>query len=134
MLGVLRASIFDDYATKELADTGVEIKRYSSQDEANLDAESGRVDILFADKLVLDDGFLNREEGKDFEQFGPEVNDETYFGEGISIAVRKDDQALVDEFNAALKAIKANGEYQKINAKYFAVDISGDAPADNDSK
>lgn len=124
VLGVLRASVFDNYATNELADL-VDIQRYSSQDEANLDAEAGRVDLLFADKIVLQDGFLNREQGEKFEQFGPELDDEQYFGEGISIAVRKDEQELADRFSKAIKEIRANGEYQKVNDKYFDYDIYG---------
>lgn len=124
VLGVLRASVFDDYASKELADW-VDIQRYGSQDEANLDAVAGRVDFLFADKIVLQDGFLQRDIGQDFEQFGPELTDEKYFGEGISIAVRKDEQALADRFSQAIKAIRENGEYQKVNDKYFAYDIYG---------
>lgn len=124
VLGVLRASVFDDYATKELGDW-VDIQRYNSQDEANLDAQAGRIDVLFADKIVLQDGFLNREDGEGFEQFGPELTDEKYFGEGISVAVRKNEQELADQFSQAIKAIRDNGEYKKVNDKYFAYDIYG---------
>ena len=53
------------------------------------------------------------------------MDDKTYFGEGISIAVRKDDDKLREDLNAALKAIKENGEYKKVNDKYFKYDISG---------
>lgn len=124
VIGVLRASVFDEYATEHYGKTA-DVQRYNTQEEANLDALSGRVDVLFADKVVLEDGFLRRDEGKDFEAFGPEVNDEKYFGEGISIGVRKEDEQLKNDLNAALKAIRENGEYKKINDKYFSYDISG---------
>ncbi|MBV7434819.1 transporter substrate-binding domain-containing protein [Cardiobacteriaceae bacterium TAE3-ERU3] len=124
VLGVLRASVFDDYATKELGDW-VDIQRYNSQDEANLDAQAGRLDLLFADKIVLQDGFLNRDTGEGFEQFGPELTDEKYFGEGISIAVRKDEQELADKFSQAIQAIRENGAYKEVNDKYFDYDIYG---------
>ena len=123
VIGVLRASIFDNYVTDKFPDAN--IQRYTSQEEANLDAVAGRVDLLFADKIVMEDGFLQREAGKDFEQAGAEVNDKTYFGEGISIAVRKEDDKLREDLNAALKAIKENGVYKKVNDKYFKYDISG---------
>ena len=119
----MRASIFDNYVTDKFPDAN--IQRYTSQEEANLDAVAGRVDLLFADKIVMEDGFLQREAGKDFEQAGTEVNDKTYFGEGISIAVRKEDDKLREDLNAALKAIKENGVYKKVNDKYFKYDISG---------
>ena len=123
VIGVLRASIFDNYVTDKFPDAN--IQRYTSQEEANLDAVAGRVDLLFADKVVMEEGFLQRDEGKDFEAVGPEENDKKYFGEGISIAVRKEDSKLREAFNTALKAIKENGEYKKINDKYFKYDISG---------
>ena len=122
-VGVLRASIFDNYVTDKFPEAN--ILRYTGQEEANLDAVAGRVDLLFADKVVMEEGFLQRDEGKDFEAVGPEENDKKYFGEGISIAVRKADDKLREAFNTALKAIKENGEYKKINDKYFKYDISG---------
>lgn len=123
-LGVQRGTIFDTYATDKLSGW-VNIKKYVSQDEANQDARAGRIDILFADKIVLKDGFLNRNEGKDFAEFGPELKDEKYFGEGISIGVRKNDKELADRFSKAIKEIRANGEYKKVNDKYFKYDIYG---------
>ena len=34
-----------------------------------------------------------------------------------------EDKELLDKLNAALDAIRANGTDQKINAKYFPIDI-----------
>ena len=39
--------------------------------------------------------------------------------------MRKADNDLRKELNQAIKAIRANGVYQKINAKYFEFDIYG---------
>jgi len=121
VVGVLRASIFDNYVTAKFPDA--DIQRYTSQEEVNQDALAGRVDLLFADKIVLED-FLRRDEGKTFEAVG-EIDDPEYFGAGIAIGVRKNDNALREELNAALKAIKENGAYKKVNDKYFSYDISG---------
>ena len=41
------------------------------------------------------------------------------------MAVRKQDTQLRDDLNQAIKAIRDNGVYQKINAKYFDFDIFG---------
>ncbi len=43
--------------------------------------------------------------------------------EGVGIAVRKEDDALKDKLNEAIKAIRADGTYDKINAKYFPFSI-----------
>lgn len=37
--------------------------------------------------------------------------------------MRKQDKDLVKKLNAAIDAIRANGTYAKINAKYFPFDI-----------
>ena len=44
---------------------------------------------------------------------------------GVGIAMRKGENELRSKVNAALKAIKANGTYKAINARYFDFDISG---------
>ena len=64
--------------------------------------------------------------GKDWEFVGPDYADVQYFGEGAGIAARKKNQDLVEQFNKAIDAIRANGTYQKINAKYFAFDVFGE--------
>lgn len=123
VIGVLRGTTFDEYASHEMKDWGLTINRYASQEEANLDMRAGRVDVLFADKIALQDGFLDREGGEKFELFGDELNDEKYFGEGIAIAVRKDEPQLAQRFSDAIEAIVANGEYKKVNDRYFSYDI-----------
>ncbi len=124
VVGVQRATIFDNYITAEFP--GVELKRYASQDEAYLDATAGRVDLLMADSVAMQDGFLNTEQGADWEFVGPAYSDPKYFGEGAGIAIRKEDTDLVEKFNAAIADIRSNGVYKEINDKYFAVDMYGE--------
>ena len=123
-VGVQRATTHDNFISAEYGDT-VEIKRYATQDEAYLDAVAGRVDLLLADSIAMDDGFLKTDQGKDFEFIGPGYNDPKYFGVGAGIAIRQGDADLVAKFNAALKTILANGTYKKINDKYFDFNVYG---------
>ena len=123
---VQRASIYDRYATEVFAPAGVEVVRYSSQNEIFLDLTAGRVDATLADVVNIDDGFLKTDAGKGFALVGPDYTDEKYFGNGAGIAVRKGDKALLDKLNAAILALRANGEYQKIQSKYFSFDIYGE--------
>jgi len=37
--------------------------------------------------------------------------------------VRQEDSALRERINQALKDIRADGTYQKINEKYFSIDV-----------
>ena len=67
--------------------------------------------------------FLKKAGGDAYEFVGPDLTDQKYLGKGIGIAIRKEDTALVEKFNKAIDAIRANGTYAKINAKYFSADI-----------
>jgi arginine/ornithine transport system substrate-binding protein len=50
---------------------------------------------------------------------------EKYFGTGVGIGLRKGDAALKGELNAAIKTLRDNGSYKKINDKYFKFDVYG---------
>jgi arginine/ornithine transport system substrate-binding protein len=91
-----------------------------------MDLVAGRVDLVIADATVLLGGFLETDAGKDYEFVGPGFTDEEWFGEGIGIAVRKEDDDLRKMFNQAIKKIREKGIYQEINAKYFDFDVYGD--------
>ena len=121
-VGVQRATIHDNFITGEFGDS-VEIKRYGTQDEAYLDAISGRVDLLLADSIAMEAGFLKTDQGKGWEFVGPGYSDPKYFGVGAGIAVRKSDGELAKLFSLAIKVIRSNGVYHMINGKYFAFDV-----------
>ena len=123
-VGVQRATIHDNFITEVYGDT-VNIKRYGTQDEAYLDAVAGRVDLLLADSVAMDEGFLKTDAGKDFEFVGPDFSDPKYFGDGAGIAVRKGDDDLRQMLNQAIDAIRANGKYKAIQDKYFDFDVYG---------
>jgi arginine/ornithine transport system substrate-binding protein len=123
-LGVQRATIHDRYASATFK--GAEIVRYAKQDEVFLDLVSGRLDATLVDAIAGDHGFLKTPAGKGFAFRGPEYDDPSFFGLGPGIAVRKGDTALVQRLNDALAAIKADGTYRKINARYFDFDVSGE--------
>ena len=103
--------------------TGSQVRLYPTLDEAYLDLASGRIDTVFADSIVLY-GFLNDSADGDCCTFvGDAYSDEAYFGSGIGIALRQEDDALRERMNAALAAILENGTYDAINAEYFPFSI-----------
>jgi arginine/ornithine transport system substrate-binding protein len=124
-IGVQRSTIHDRYATDLFK--GAEIVRYTKQDEVFLDLAAGRVDATLVDSVAADVGFLKTPAGKGFGFIGPTYTDVKYFGIGAGVAIRKSDTDLQAKFNEALKAIRANGTYKKIEAKYFDFDVYGDA-------
>jgi lysine-arginine-ornithine-binding protein len=122
-VAVQRATIHENFLRDNFPD--VEVRVYATQDEANADLVAGRVDLGMADSVALLEGFLKTDEGKDFEFVGPGYNDPRWHGEGAGIAVRKGDDELREAFNKAIKTIRENGTYEKINAKYFDFDVYG---------
>ena len=125
-VGVQRSSTYDRFATEQLEKAGVEVVRYGSQNEAFLDLASGRLDATLADIVATDESFIKTPAGKGFALTGPDINDPKYFGRGAGIAVRKGDSANAARLSAAIDAIRANGKYQQVMAKYFAFDIYGE--------
>lgn len=122
VVGVQSATVSENLLRGKFPDAN--IKTYAEQEQANLDLTSGRVDLVAADAFVLMD-FVDSEAGSDVEFVGDSFTDEEYLGEGIGIAVRKDDDELRKMLNEAIKQIRSDGTYQKINAKYFDFDVYG---------
>ena len=116
-VGAQRATISASYLEDNLGDD-VSIKLYDTQENAYLDLESGRTDVVLADMLVTYE-WLQKGAGEKFEFIGEEVN----IDDSIGIAVRKEDEELRERLNKALAAIVADGTYEKINAKYFPFSI-----------
>lgn len=123
-IGVQRATSSADYLTKKYGDT-VTVKQYDTQENANADLIAGRLDAILGDSLPVQYGLLNKPEGKDFQFVSEDIIDPAFFERDVGIAIRKGDKALQEKFNKAIKDIRANGTYKKINDKYFPFDIYG---------
>ncbi len=119
-VGVQRGTVMANYIKQKFP--GASIQLYDTSDAANLDLASGRVDVVFADSVVLQD-FLATKEGEGFEAVGEPVVDPDIIGTGAGIGLRKGDAELKDKFDAALAAVIASGEYKTINEKYIPVSI-----------
>jgi lysine-arginine-ornithine-binding protein len=122
-VGVQRATTHENFVRAKFPE--VEVRAYATQDEANADLVSGRLDLVMADAIALTEGFLKTDAGQDFEFVGPDYNDPKYHGEGAGIAIRKGEDDLRAAFNEAIDKIRADGTYQAINEKYFDFDIYG---------
>lgn len=115
-IGAQASTIQANYLEENYKD--VEIKLYPSQEEVNLDLASGRIDALFVDKLVGDE-WVKTADGACCALFGENIQ----VGGGVGAGVRKEDTDLRDLISKAIDEIKADGTYEKINAKYFPFSI-----------
>jgi polar amino acid transport system substrate-binding protein/arginine/ornithine transport system substrate-binding protein len=123
VVGVQRGTIHQAFMEGEFPDTTLQL--YGTQDEMTLDLTSGRIDAAMADSVALDLGFLKTPGGAGYAFFGESYSIPKYHGEGAGIGVRKEDTELRDKLSAAILAIRADGEYQAIEKKYFDFDIYG---------
>lgn len=107
-----------NYADDVYGKAGADVKLYPTADEANADLESGRIDAIAADKFLAADWL--KKAGADCCKFlGDIPGSETQ----ISVALRKGDDDLREQFNAAIKKIREDGTYDTIRKKYFDFDI-----------
>lgn len=124
-IGVQRATTHDKYLTDNYG-RSVNIVRYGSFDDAYLDLANGRIAAVLGDASALEEGMLNRPGGDGYEFVGPSLTDPKWFGEGMGIAVRKQDKALTEQLNRAIASLREKGIYQQIAAQYFNYDVYGD--------
>lgn len=123
VVGVQRGTIHQNFMEGEYPET--ELRLYASQDDTYLDLVSGRIDAIMADSITMDEGFLQTESGEGYAFFGPGYSIPEYHGAGVGVGVRQGEEELRDDFSAAITAIRENGTYDEIAAKYFDFDIYG---------
>ena len=122
VLGAQGSTTHSNYAEAHMKKSA--LKLYPTADEYKLDLANGRIDAAIDDVVVLSE-WLKTPDGACCKLLGTLPIDPVINGEGAGIAIRKGDDALREKFNAAIKAIRANGKYQEINEKYFPFDVYG---------
>lgn len=107
-------------------DAGAKVQGVEGFAQAAALVAQGRVDALINDNLAALD-YLNTT-GSDAIEISGTVGDEV---SEQKLAFRKDDTELLQQANAALAALKADGTLAEISEKYFRIDVtvenSGDA-------
>lgn len=118
-IGVVAQSTYDT-AAQEYTD---DIKYYNSDVVALKDLTvEGRLDAVITADVV---GFEAIANGMEIKEVGKPL-----WIEQAAVAVRKDDEELLEEINKALQAIIDNGKYEEISDKWFQrnlldVDLEG---------
>lgn len=120
-IGVQVSTIQEAYVQAHYPDAT--LKSYQTSDETYQDLAAGRIDAVVADSLVVAD-FLKTEAGACCENAGNVEDDPAILGLGVGFGLRKGDP-LKETLNAAIKAVRASGEYDAITKKYFDFDIYG---------
>jgi polar amino acid transport system substrate-binding protein len=128
-VGVQTGTTGDEAVTKLLGKTSTAIKRFESTPLALKELEAGGVDAVVADNGVVVHYVANNPGGK-FKT----VSDKSFAPEQYGFAVKKGNSELLGKIDAGLAAIKADGSYNTIYAKYFGAAPTATAPAPAASK
>ncbi len=122
-IGVEQGSAQETYVNQHWRPQGINIVAYQGADSVVRDLELGRIDGAVLSGMMADYSFLEQPQGKEFAFVGGHLQDDTLFGAGAAIGLRKDDEALRQEINGAIAKILADGTYKKLAGKYFSFDV-----------
>lgn len=120
ILGVQASTIHQSYAQKYFPDT--EIRIYQTQDEANQDLFSGRIDATQADSLVMSE-FVSGDSGACCEVKGNVADDPAILGLGAGAGIRKGETELKDALNKGIAKVLADGTHEKITIEHFGENV-----------
>lgn len=123
-VGVQTRTVHEDFVRHEYG-TGSDIVTFTTTGDGVAALHSGAIDVFLGDAMALQSSFLGKASGEGFAFVGAPVTNARFFGEGIGIAIRKDDQDLRWKLNRALDEIRADGTYQDLSLRYFGFDIYG---------
>ncbi len=124
-VGVQQGSVFETYANTYWRPAGVDVIAYPDANSVYADLVAGRLDATLDDSSVISQTLLNQPQGKGFTEIS-HIKDDAIFGPGTGIGIRKSDTALQTQLNNAIRAIRADGTYDRIAKKYFNFNIYGD--------
>jgi polar amino acid transport system substrate-binding protein len=96
----------------DVGKTAKEIVPFDDNQTALMDLDKGGVDAVFLDEIVAKYWIVTN--AKDYVVLEEGLSDEVY-----AIGFRKKDQALRDAVNSTLSAMKADGKFDEISAKWF---------------
>jgi polar amino acid transport system substrate-binding protein len=118
-VGVIAGSAHEAYLKAFFP--GARLTPYQSFTALREALSSRAIDVVFADGLTLAVWLSGADAGDCCAFKGGPFTESRFFGEGVSIAVRKEDSALRRAMDWALARISERGTYAEIYRKYFPI-------------
>ena len=113
-IGVQVSTIHAAYVEKHFGKSST-IKTYQTQDEANQDLAAGRIDYTAQEALAAQN-FIKSETGTACCELKATLpGDPEVLGNGVGVGLRKEDTALKDKIDAAIKTMAAAGTFDAIS-------------------
>lgn len=98
---------------------------YQDHNQVYADLVAGRLDATLVLAPAGQKGFLSRPNGEGFAFVGQPVRDDKILGSGIAFGVRKGDDALRKQLDAAIEKLQADGTVKSLARKYLGdLDVS----------
>jgi len=119
-VGVQISTIQADFLTTYMKDM-VTIRTYPTSPESILDLKAGRVDVVLASGANMYAAAKRSRGEQVLAGFGFTGG---LLGKGSAVGLRKGDPELKEKFDAALKAVYAEGTLKKLIMKHFEYDIT----------
>lgn len=102
---------FEKFLKEQFPDA--QFKAYASIQDALMELDTGRVDTVFGDLPVFKYWMISNQK-PNFDLQAIKEEEVKEFSEGTGIAVRKEDQELINQLNQALDKLIAEGTVQKL--------------------
>ena len=118
---VQSSTIHQNFLEKHMSGA-VDVKLYQAVDDHNLDLAAGRCDVILADVGSIID-FMESDGGVDVSFTGPTFSGGV-FGDGVGGAVRKEDNDILEMWNAVILEMSKDGTTAEITKRWFGRDIS----------
>ena len=118
---VQSSTIHQNFLEKHMSGA-VDVKLYQAVDDHNLDLAAGRCDAILADVGSIID-FMESDGGVDVSFTGPTFSGGV-FGDGVGGAVRKEDDDILEMWNAVILEMSKDGTTAEITKRWFGRDIS----------
>jgi octopine/nopaline transport system substrate-binding protein len=121
VIGVQVATTHANFADAYLGEHA-DIRIYDFQHTIDLELYQGRLDAVIGDYAYWQP-LIQSEQGKEYKIVGPHMTGGP-FGGGVGVAVRKQDQDLVDMFSRAIEEMIRDGSLRKLAIQWFNYDAS----------
>lgn len=120
-IGLERATTYENWLKAKVP--AAEVAYYDSNEAMYLDLAAGRVDAIMTNPMKAYLAFLSKEDGAGFEVLGPQIEEEDYFGIGVGIGLRQDNDELKGRIDTALQGMVEDGTLGEFGLRYFPFTI-----------
>lgn len=121
-IGAQVSTTHSRYVEKHLGSEAT-LKTYDTASNLLADLKAGRLDAAITTGATASD-WVKADGGKSVKLVGQPVIDAEVFGPGIGVGLRKEDTALKQSFDEAIRAVVQDGTLARIGARYVDFSIT----------